>query len=62
MCGLQVAGQCESGAFAIGYGVYHFAATVDAVAAGKIFGIGGLAGGALDLDATVFDDYAAAEF
>jgi len=52
---LQSSNYSQGRAFAIGYGVNHFAATVDTVSAGEIFGIGGLASGAVDLNAAVFD-------
>src|ERR1039458_7862734 len=40
----------ESGAFAIGYRVHHFAAAVDAIAARVVFRIAGAAGGAIHCD------------
>src|SRR5215467_3840461 len=57
---LQFPADRQGGAFAIGNGVYHFAAAIDAVAAGKILGMGRLARDAIDLDATAFHFYAAA--
>ena len=44
------------GAFAFGGGVYHFAAAVDTIATGEVFGIVGLAGFRMD------DDLAVVEF
>lgn len=44
-----------SGAFAFGDGVDDFPAPVDAIAAGEIFGVGGLTGLGIDDDATVFE-------
>src|ERR1035437_841097 len=40
----------EGSAFAIGHGVHLFAAAVDAIAAGVVFGIAGAAGGAIHRD------------
>src|ERR1019366_6213260 len=40
----------EGGAKAIGHGVHHFAAAVDAIAAGVVFRIAGAARGAIDGD------------
>src|ERR1035438_8015727 len=40
----------EGGAFAVGNGVHHFAAAVDAIAAGEVFGIAGASGGAIHGD------------
>src|ERR1035441_10125615 len=40
----------EGGANAIGHGVHHFAAAVDAIAAGGIFRIAGAAGGGSEED------------
>ena len=58
---LLVGGRCElgvdgeGGAFAVGYGIYYFAASVGAVAAGEEFGVAGLAGLAVDDDAASFE-------
>src|SRR5215831_13721015 len=38
----------EGGAFAIGYGIHHFAATIDTVTAREVLGIGGAAGGSVN--------------
>ena len=43
----------ERGALAVGHCVHHFAAAVDAVAAGKVAGIAGLAGGAIGDDSSI---------
>src|ERR1035441_8900214 len=40
----------EGSTLAIGHGVDHFAAAVDAIAAGVVFGITGAAGGAIHRD------------
>src|SRR5215469_16023472 len=44
---LQEFGHSAGGALAIGHRVHHFASAVDAVAAGEIARMGGLAGGAI---------------
>jgi hypothetical protein len=62
MRSLQHAGEREGGAFAVGYSVDDFAAAVDAVTAGEIFGVGRLTSGAVDLNAAGFDSYAATGF
>src|SRR5581483_6101947 len=49
-------GRCDACALAVRDGVDNLAAAVGAIAAGKVFGVGGLAGGAVD------DDAAALEF
>ena len=41
----ELGDDAEGGAFAVGYGIYYFAASVGAVAAGEEFGVAGLAGG-----------------
>src|SRR5579885_350475 len=59
MGGLQELCDAEGGAFAVGDGVHDFSAAIDAIAAGEVPEIGGLAGGAVDLDAAIFDADAA---
>src|SRR5215472_8225168 len=49
----------DRGPLAVGHGVHNFTASVDAVAAGVIFGIAGAARGTVDADGTVLDVYAA---
>src|SRR5499427_2690431 len=51
---LQNTNYGQSGAFAVGDGVDHLAAAIDAVASRKIPGVAGLPGGAIDVDAAVF--------
>src|SRR5215470_9218466 len=43
---------CQGGPSAVGYRIDHFAATVDAVAAGIVFRVRGPAGGTVDHDRT----------
>src|SRR5580765_6126419 len=45
----------ESGAFAVGDGVHHFAAAVDAIAAGVVFGVAGAACGPVDPNGAAAD-------
>src|SRR5690242_4198506 len=57
---LQFLTDREGGAFAVGHGIHHFAAAVDAVAAREILRMGCLSGRAVDRDPTALHAYAAA--
>ena len=50
----QPRGNADACAFSVGDCVDHFAAAVGAVAAGEVFRVRGLAGGAIDHDAAAF--------